>query len=60
MHCEHLGTDQYLLGSVCKLLTHHIMGGTRAENADRLWQQVSEQYVALGVERRLTMLRVIF
>ena len=53
MHCKHLGTDQYYYGSVLKLLTHHIMTGTRAENLDAVWGELCAAYTALGVRNRL-------
>lgn len=55
MHCKHLGTDQHFYGSVVKLLVNDIMPGSKVENEEVLWQELSHQYKALKSQNRLPL-----
>lgn len=44
MHCMHLGTYQYLFGSVLKLLTHHILKGRPEDNLATVWAAIAKHY----------------
>ena len=52
MHSKHLGTDQHFYGSVCKLLTHEVMAGSRTDNEAQLWAELEQQYQDLKVVNR--------
>jgi hypothetical protein len=47
MHCKHIGTDMYFLGSILTYLTHHFLTGSPQDNLQILWQRVVQAYQAL-------------
>jgi hypothetical protein len=55
MHCKHLGFDQYLYGSVASILCRDIMPGSFVANVNALSDELSAEYVRLGVRSRLTV-----
>lgn len=58
MHTMHLGTYQYFLGSVLKLLTHRTMSGTHENNLSRVWVKIKEAYTELGSPSRFNDLKM--
>ena len=44
LHSKWLGSDQYQLGGVLCLLTHHHMAGTIPENLDKVFTRIKEDY----------------
>ena len=44
MHTKHLGTDQFLLGSVLVWLIKHFLGGTKQQNLNEVWNFIQTWY----------------
>ena len=44
MHCKHLGTDQYLLGSVLTYLVKHFLKGSVTQNIDFVWELLQQWF----------------
>lgn len=47
MHCKHLGTDQYLTGSVFAYLAHEAMPGQVQDNIEEVMQEIQAWYKEL-------------
>ena len=58
LHTLHLGTYQYVFGSVLKLLTHHILQGRLDDNLERVWMAIKQRYKDYGVSIRFNDLRL--
>ena len=57
MHCEHLGLDKPLLGSVLYALMHYILLGCVDENPQEVWDDIQEGYEHIGSESRYGHMR---
>jgi hypothetical protein len=45
MHCKYLGMDQYMFGSILRLLVYHCLSvGTPQENLNQLWLEIKAYY----------------
>lgn len=58
MHTMYLGTHQYVLGSILKLLTHEIMPETPERNLEVVWTHIREYYREHRTPSQLNDLRV--
>ena len=56
LHCVHLGTTSYILGSCLFLLCFKILPGTRKENLRRVWTAITEEYLASKIETQYSNL----
>ena len=56
LHVMHLGTSQYMLGSILLLLCYHILPGSPEENMGMVWTEVCQFYKDLKVECQFTSL----
>ena len=48
MHCIHIGTSMYFLGSILWVLTYRILTGTPHANMGQIWTEIAAAYRALA------------
>ena len=46
LHLKHLGTDQYLLGSVLELLCRQMLPNSLEDNAEQVLHELQQEYQA--------------
>jgi hypothetical protein len=57
MHVKHLGTDCWFYGSVIALLCQKILGGSFAENLERIWADIYRCYLEMDIPCRFSTLK---
>jgi hypothetical protein len=58
LHVIHLGTSQYMLGSILYLLVFKILPGRPAENMEVLWQEMCHEYSRQGIKAQFSSLGI--
>ena len=58
MHCKYLGLDQYLYGSVLKVLTFHTLVGDPVANMERVMTELSRYFKAHRVPNAYTLITI--
>ena len=58
MHVKHMGTDQYLLGSIMYLLIFEVLPGTPEQNMSQVKEEVHDEYKKVASGTRYSDLRI--
>jgi hypothetical protein len=56
LHCIHIGTSQYMLGSILHLLVYSIMPQRPVQNLEALWSDITEEYRRQNIKAQYSSL----